>query len=208
LPASGWEDIHEVNAEPDVTAEPMPQLLRWIQDAQAAGNTDVAMALATATRGGRPSVRMVLLRGLDDRGLRFFTSYGSRKGREIAENPLAAAAFYWPQLGRQVRVEGSITILSEEESDAYFDARARGHQIGAWASEQSEAVSSRDILEERFAHFEQRFGEEPIPRPHGWGGYLLTPTRIEFWEHRSNRMHDRLEYARDANVWHVRRLQP
>jgi pyridoxamine 5'-phosphate oxidase len=199
-----------VSAQPQERdgGDPLPQLQRWIDEALAAGSTETAIALATANRAGRPSLRMVLLRGLDERGLRFFTSYGSRKGRDIAENPHAAAVFYWPQLGRQARVEGTVSPLSEEESDAYFDARARGHQLGAWASEQSEPIAARDILDERFAHFEERFDGRPIPRPHSWGGYLLSPTCVEFWEHRPNRMHDRLEFVRDANRWHVRRLQP
>jgi pyridoxamine 5'-phosphate oxidase len=199
-----------VSSQPSLegNADPVARLRQWIGDAHAAGVTETAIALATATLDGRPSVRIVLLRGLDERGLRFFTSYGSRKGRELAENPSAAVAFYWPQLGRQVRVEGAVSRLSDDESDAYFEARARGHQVGAWASEQSEPVASREILDERFLHFEQRFEGEPVPRPHSWGGYLLTPARIEFWEHRPNRMHDRLEYVRDAHRWHVRRLQP
>jgi pyridoxamine 5'-phosphate oxidase len=198
-----------VSATPqERAADPVTQLQRWIDDARSTGVTETAIALATASRDGHPSVRIVLLRGLDEHGLRFFTSYGSRKGRELAENSFAAAAFYWPQLGRQVRVEGPVTRLSDDESDAYFQVRARGHQVGAWASEQSEPVASRDILDERFLHFEERFEGDPVPRPHSWGGYLLTPERIEFWEHRPNRMHDRLEYVRDATRWHVRRLQP
>jgi pyridoxamine 5'-phosphate oxidase len=187
---------------------PVGKLQEWIQDAQAAGVTEIAMSLATADANGRPSARMVLLRGLDERGLRFFTSYDSRKGRELAANPYAAATFYWSQLGRQVRVEGAISQLSEDESDAYFATRARGHQIGAWASEQSQPIASRETLDERFLHFEQRFENEAVPRPHSWGGYLLTPNRIEFWEHRANRMHERLEYVREANRWHVHHLQP
>ncbi|MBV8374331.1 MAG: pyridoxamine 5'-phosphate oxidase [Candidatus Eremiobacteraeota bacterium] len=188
--------------------EPLQRLQQWIADAHATGAADVPMALATADRHGLPSVRIVLLRGLDVRGLRFFTSYDSRKGRELAENPHAAAVLYWPELGRQARVEGAVSRLSDDESDTYFDARARGHQIGAWASEQSEPLAAREILDERFSHFEQRFEDQPVPRPHSWGGFLLTPTRIEFWEHRPNRMHDRLEYVRDANRWRTQRLQP
>lgn len=192
----------------NVRDDPLQRLQQWIVDARATGAGDTPMALATADRHGRPSVRIVLLRGLDDRGLRFFTSYDSRKGCELAENPHAAAVFHWPELGRQARVEGAVSPLGDDESDAYFEARARGHQIGAWASEQSEPIASREILNERFSHFEQRFDGEQVPRPHSWGGYLLAPTRIEFWEHRPNRMHDRLEYLRDANRWRARRLQP
>ena len=136
------------------------------------------MCLATADSGGMPSARIVLLRGLDQRGLRFFTSYHSRKGRELAENPRAAAVLYWPQLHRQVRIEGAVTPLSDDESDTYFNARPREHRIAAWASEQSEPLESHAILEERFAHFDQRFEGEDVPRPHSWGGYLLAPARM------------------------------
>jgi pyridoxamine 5'-phosphate oxidase len=196
-----------VHSSGESAVDPVAQLQRWIDEA-AAGGAEIAMALATANRDGYPSVRMVLLRGIDERGLRFFTSYGSRKGRDIAQNSHAAAAFYWPQLRRQVRVDGVVNMLSEDESDAYFETRARGHQISAWASEQSEPVASRDILDDRFAHFQQRFDGQPVPRPHSWGGYLLTPSRVEFWEYRPDRMHDRLEYVRDKNRWRLQRLQP
>jgi pyridoxamine 5'-phosphate oxidase len=167
------------------------------------------MCLATADSAGRPSARIVLLRGLDDRGLRFFTSYFSRKGRELTENPNAAAVFHWPRLERQARIEGSVAMTSEEESDEYFASRPRGHQLAAWASEQSEPIESRETLEERFRHFEERFAEEVVvPRPHSWGGYLLKPERFEFWQGRPNRMHDRFEYVRRGVVWQVSQLQP
>jgi pyridoxamine 5'-phosphate oxidase len=187
---------------------PIELLARWIDDAGGAARVDaIAMCLATADAGGRPSARIVLLRGLDERGLRFYTSYESRKGHELTENPHAAVVFYWPQLERQVRVEGTVARLSDEESDAYFAARPRGHRIAAWASEQSQPIESRETLEERFTHFDQRFDDD-VPRPHSWGGYVLTPLRIEFWEGRPNRMHDRSEYRRAGTTWHVRRLQP
>ncbi len=166
------------------------------------------MSLATANSAGGPSARIVLLRGLDDRGLRFYTSYFSRKGRELAENPNAAALFHWPPLARQVRVEGIAEMLSEDESDEYFASRPRGHQLAAWASEQSEPVEAREVLEDRFAHFDQRFAGDAVPRPHSWGGYLLKPSRFEFWQGRPNRMHDRFEYVRDGAGWDVSRLQP
>jgi pyridoxamine 5'-phosphate oxidase len=150
-----------------------------------------------------------LLRGLDDRGLRFYTSYSSRKGRDLAANPYAAAAFHWPVLHRQVRVEGAVEPLSDEESDAYFASRPRGHQLAAWASEQSEPIESQTILEARFAHFAQRFDDQAVvPRPHSWGGYLLVPERFEFWYGRPNRLHERLEYRRDGVQWCVTMLQP
>lgn len=157
---------------------------------------------------GRPSARVVLLRGLDDRGLVFFTSYFSRKGREISANPHVAAVFYWPELERQVRVEGEVDQLPEEESDAYFASRPRGHQIGAWASEQSEPVESREILDQRVQDYSERFEGDEVPRPHSWGGYVIRPSRIEFWQGRPNRVHDRLEFERTGGGWSMRRLQP
>ncbi len=189
--------------------DPFALLASWI--AQAGGLERIeaaAMCLATADVRGRPSARMVLLRGLDDRGLRFYTSYDSRKGRELAENPAAAAVLHWPALDRQVRVEGDVSRLPEEESDAYFRARPRGHQFAAWASEQSEPVESRDVLEERYAHFERRFEGIEVPRPHSWGGYLLAPFRFEFWQGRPNRLHDRIEYVLVSHRWQVARLAP
>lgn len=189
--------------------DPIAQLALWIEEAGGFGAIDaVAMCLATADGAGNPSARIVLLRGLDQRGLRFFTSYESRKGRELAENPHAAALLYWPKLERQVRVEGLVARLGEEESDAYFAARPRGHRIAAWASEQSEPMESEAILEDRFAHFEARFEEDDVPRPHSWGGYLLTPSRVEFWHGRPNRMHQRIEYLRSAAQWQAFLLQP
>jgi pyridoxamine 5'-phosphate oxidase len=189
--------------------DPLALLARWIDEAGGPDCVDaIAMCLATADATGRPSARIVLLRGLDQRGLRFFTSYLSRKGRELAENPRAAAVLYWPQLQRQVRVEGGVTQLSESESDEYFNARPRGHRVAAWASDQSAKLDAYSTLEERFTHFDARFDGEEIPRPHSWGGYLLVPLRIEFWEGRPNRMHDRIEYIRAGNAWQTARLQP
>ncbi len=190
-------------------SEPLEQLARWIDEAGGVERLEtVTMCLATADTRAHPSARLVLLRGLDDRGLRFFTSYLSRKAREIAENPYAAAVLYWPGLGRQVRVEGEIALLSEDESDSYFDARPRGHQLAAWASEQSEPIENYEMLDERFSAFEQRFEDESIPRPHSWGGYLLTPSRIEFWQNRPNRLHERTLYTRTPGTWQKQLLQP
>ncbi len=189
--------------------DPIALLSAWIEDA---GGLDaieaVAMCLATATCAGIPSARIVLLRGVDRRGLQFFTSYGSRKGRELAQNPHAAAVLYWRELHRQARIEGDVARLGEEESDAYFNARPRGHRIAAWASEQSEPLDAYATLEERFAHFDARFEGEDVPRPHSWGGYLLAPARIELWEGRPNRMHERTLYRRVDDAWTVSRLQP
>ncbi len=190
-------------------SDPIALLARWIDDAGGGDKLEAtAMCLATADRAGLPSARIVLLRGLDERGLRFFTSYQSRKGRELAENPQAAAVLYWPQLHRQARIEGAVTTLDNDESDEYFDARPRGHRIAAWASEQSAPLESYATLEERFAHFNERFEDDDVPRPHSWGGYILVPSRIEFWEGRPNRMHERILYTRCGSDWTATRLQP
>lgn len=189
--------------------EPIALLSRWIDQAGGPSRIDaIAMALATADASARPSARIVLLRGLDGRGLRFFTSYESRKGCDLAENPRAAAVLYWPQLERQVRIEGDVTKLTEEESDEYFNSRPRGHRLATWASEQSEPLEAYTLLEERFAHVEQRFEGTEVPRPHSWGGYLLVPSRMEFWEGRPNRMHERTLYTRKGNGWEITLLQP
>ncbi len=195
--------------EASVQADPLEQLRIWLDDAgQAQVIEPHAMCVATVNQQGHPSQRMVLLRGLDSRGLVFYTSYESRKGRQIGENPHVSAVFWWASMQRQVRVEGVAARISEEESDAYFAGRPRGHQLAAWASDQSEVVESRRLLEERMEHFEQRFEEEEVPRPHSWGGYLIVPSRVEFWQGRPNRMHDRLEFLRAGGTWLVRRLQP
>ena len=196
--------------EARLAPDPIAQLQSWIEDAYAneAISEPNAMCVATVNAEGQPSSRMVLMRGLDARGVLFYTSYDSRKGRELAENPRIAATFYWPSLHRQVRLEGLVAKLSDDESDRYFASRPRGHQLGAWASEQSEAVANRGDLVERLEHFEQRFEGEDVPRPHSWGGYLIAPQRCEFWQGRDNRMHDRIEYVREARGWTTRRLQP
>jgi len=192
-----------------VNGDPLTRLAQWVEQAGGLESLNaIAMCLATAGAGGRPSARMVLLRGLDARGLRFFTSYLSRKGRELAENPQAAAVFYWPALHRQARVEGTVVPLGDDESDQYFNSRPRGHRIAAWASEQSEPLDEYATLEERFAHFDERFDGPDVPRPHSWGGYLVVPERIEFWQGRPNRMHERTLYTRAAGVWEVALLQP
>lgn len=194
--------------EADVSASPIDQLQHWLQEAYDAGSPEPnAMSLCTVSNG-QPSARIVLLRGLGERGLVFFTSYFSRKGRELSENPRAAALFYWPELSRQVRVEGDVDQLPEDESDAYFATRPRGHQIGAWASEQSEPVEGREILDQRVQDYAERFEGEEVPRPHSWGGYLIRPRRLEFWQGRLNRIHDRLEFERTGGGWVMRRLQP
>lgn len=194
--------------EEQVCADPLEQLRRWLDEAVAASVAEPNAMCVCTCADGQPSARMVLLRRLDAGGLVFYTSYFSRKGRELHENPHAAALFYWPQLERQVRVEGAVHQIPEEESDAYFASRPRGHQIGAWASEQSEPVENRELLDQRMRDYEDRFEGEDVPRPHSWGGFAIVPHRIEFWQGRPNRMHDRLEFSRTNAAWTMRRLQP
>lgn len=200
---------YDVPKEIEIGVNPIEALRRWIDEAHAAGAPEAnAMCLCTVDHSARPSARMVLLRGLDDRGLIFFTSYFSRKGRELARNPRAAALFFWPETHRQIEIEGSIDRLAEEESDAYFASRPRGHQLSAWASEQSEPVESRHVLEQRLEDYARRFEDGPVPRPHSWGGLILQPDRFEFWQGRSDRLHDRIELRRSESAWMQKRLQP
>lgn len=168
-----------------------------------------AMTLATADKDGKPSARTVLLKGVDKRGFVFFTNYESRKGQELAENDKGALVFYWPELERQVCVAGAVRKLPEAESEAYFKSRPRGSRIGAWASKQSTVVKDRPALEEIWQSWEKKFAGGEVSRPPHWGGYLLEPDRIEFWQGRPNRMHDRFRYARQADgTWQIDRLAP
>jgi pyridoxamine 5'-phosphate oxidase len=167
------------------------------------------MTLATATPDGKPSSRMVLLRGFDHRGFVFFTNHNSRKARELLENPRAALVFYWAELERQIRVEGDVTQVSPQESDDYFQTRPRGSQLGAWASPQSELITDRECLDRRFDELEAQYANRPIPRPEYWGGYRVVPQSIELWQGRDNRLHDRLRYRRLADgLWLIERLAP
>jgi pyridoxamine 5'-phosphate oxidase len=165
-------------------------------------------ALATADAGGRPSLRVVLVRQVDERGFVFHTNFNSRKGRELLANPHAALCFYWPTLDEQIRVEGSVEQLGGEESDAYFMTRPRGSQLGAWASDQSARLETRETLEARYRDVEKRFDGVPVPRPPFWGGFRLRPARVEFWYGRPDRLHDRVLYIRDGNAWRIERLYP
>ena len=193
--------------EADLDPDPLRQFTAWFEEAGAAGvRAPEAMALATAGADGRPSVRMVLLKGFDERGFVFFTGYESRKGAELTANPRAALLFHWDPLGRQVRIEGPVERVSEAESDAYFATRPRGAQISASVSPQSRVVESRAALEAAATELEARGGE--LPRPPAWGGFRLSPETYEFWQHRANRLHDRLRYSRDGAAWKVERLAP
>ncbi len=195
----------ELSADPD----PIALFSRWYDEAEESGLLlPESMSLATSTLAGAPSARMVLLKGVDQEGFRFFTNYESRKAREIEVNPQAALCFYWSVLERQVRVEGSVSRLPKAESEAYFGTRSRGSQIGAWASNQSRKIPDRKTLKLKVADVEGQFNEEDIPLPPYWGGYLLKPHRIEFWQGRSDRLHDRLLYTQTAGDWMITRLQP
>ena len=188
--------------------EPFAQLAAWLAEGRAAVRRPDTMTLATATSDGRPSARIVLLRGLDDRGITFFTNRTSRKGDELRTNPHAAAVVHWWELGRQVRIEGSVEETSDEESRAYWRTRPRGSRIAAWASQQSQPLRARDELDARVTQMEQRFAGEDVPLPPFWGGYRVVPTSIEFWTHRDDRLHDRLRYVREPEGWRAERLAP
>ena len=194
--------------ETGVLQDPIEQFVRWREEAREAGEPQTGyIALATASRNGRPSVRFVILRSVDERGFVFYTNYASRKARELEENPRGSFALHWPVSERQVRVEGAIQRISPEESDAYFDTRPRESRLETWASPQSRAIDGRPWLEARWRRFEAELGESPL-RPDWWGGYRLVPEVVELWQQRPHRMHDRLEYRREGAVWTVRRLAP
>jgi pyridoxamine 5'-phosphate oxidase len=193
----------------DLDPDPLTQFRRWWAEAERAVEFPEAVALATASRDGRPSVRMVLAKAFDGQGFKFHTGRMSRKARELAENDRAALLFYWHPLRRQVRIDGPVTPVGDDESEEYFRTRPRDGQIAAWASAQSEAIASRDELEARVAELEREFEGRDVPLPPHWGGYRLEPEEWEFWQHRDSRLHDRFRYSRqDGGGWRIDRLSP
>ncbi len=193
----------------DLHPDPLVEVQRWYEQAKAEGiELPEALTLATADADGRPSARTVLLKGVDARGFLFFTNYESRKGRELAQNPHAALVLHWAQdPRRQITAVGTVERVPPEESEAYFRTRPLGSRLGAWASRQSEVVAGREALDAAFAEAEARYGEDP-PRPPWWGGYVLTPERVELWQNRPNRLHDRFRYTRHEDGWSLERLAP
>jgi pyridoxamine 5'-phosphate oxidase len=195
----------------NVATSPIGQFDRWFKELNrhdVSAQDAISVTLATADKKGRPSARIVLLKGFDEQGFVFYTNYNSRKGRELKENSSACLLFYWPAVARQVRIEGTVEKVSAEESDRYFALRPLGSKIGAWASDQSEVMESRTVLENRFEEFGEKFGDN-IPRPPHWGGYRVKPATIEFWQGRDNRLHDRLRYRlQDDGNWLIERLAP
>jgi pyridoxamine 5'-phosphate oxidase len=200
------QDFSEIEADPN----PFIQFKRWFAQALAAQLPEPnAMTIATATPDGKPSARMVLLKDFDERGFVFFTNYSSHKGQELAKNPQAALVFWWVELERQVRITGRVEKISENESDQYFYSRPDNSRLGAWASNQSEAIASREVLEQRLQEFQRQYANQEIPRPNYWGGFRIIPTEIEFWQGRPSRLHDRLLYSYlDHGSWKIQRLSP
>lgn len=197
-------------AENEANADPIKQFDKWFNEAlEARQHEPTAMTLATATHDGRPSARIVLMKGFDNNGFVFYTNYLSRKGKEIAKNPLGALLFFWDSMERQVRIEGTIEKVSKEESERYFHSRPKGSQVGAIISPQSQEIPNRDMLEQKWQETETQYADKDIPKPSYWGGYILKPRMIEFWQGRPSRLHDRILYKKiDNNNWKKVRLAP
>jgi len=199
------EPLSEAHSDPD----PLRQFTLWFGQVRDIEADPTAMALATATRGGRPSVRTVLLKAMDDRGFVFYTNYQSRKAREMETTGRASLLFYWGSLERQVRIDGAVERVSPAESDAYFETRPPDSRLSVYASRQSETLESRDALEEAFERVKRTYGDGPVPRPDWWGGYRVVPDEFEFWQGRVSRLHDRLRYVKlDDGAWRRERLAP
>ncbi|MCF0069351.1 pyridoxamine 5'-phosphate oxidase [Dyadobacter sp. CY261] len=195
--------------ESDLDPDPLKQFRLWFDEVLEAGITEANAMLLSTVSEGRPAGRIVLLKDFDPRGFSFFTNYGSKKGREMETNPQVALTFFWKELERQVRVEGTVSKTSEAESDEYFAVRPRGSQIGAWASAQSDVISDREFLEEKTNELNARFEGKPVPRPAHWGGYRVVPDYVEFWQGRPSRLHDRLVYTKQVDGdWKIERLSP
>ncbi len=195
--------------ESDLNSDPLAQFKKWFAQARAVGlPLPESFMLATATRDGKPSARMILLKGVDKGGFVFYTNYESRKADELASNPQASAVFHWNELFRQIRIEGRIEKVSPAESEKYFHSRARGSQIGAWASRQSTVIPTRADLEKQVSEIKGRYRGQQVPLPPFWGGYRIMPDRIEFWQGRPDRLHDRFVYAKDGQGWKISRLSP
>jgi pyridoxamine 5'-phosphate oxidase len=211
------QNLHDVrkdytlaHIEPEnLDTNPIVQFRFWLNQAMQAGvHEPTAMVLSTATAAGKPSSRVVLLKEIDNNGFTFFTNYESRKGTQLTENPHAALLFFWPELERQIRIEGSVSKTSRQKSDMYFQSRPEGSRIGAWASPQSRRIPNREYLENLESDYRILFRSKQTDRPDHWGGYTLLPTLLEFWQGRENRLHDRFEYVLNGNMWEIHRLAP
>jgi len=211
VPIAGLRKDYTLNGldKPDVLEDPIAQFGVWFGEALAADLIEPnAMVLSTIHPNGSPSGRVVLLKGFDEQGFVFYTNYQSQKAADIQAHSLAALTFWWDKLERQVRIEGRVKPVSSFESDAYFDVRPRGSQIGAWVSAQSQVIESREVLYQKQAELEAHFAQTTIVRPPHWGGYRVVPESVEFWQGRSSRLHDRLRYRREAQNWLIERLSP
>ncbi len=209
---AGLRNDYHLNdlSEKDVNPDPIQQFEQWLQQAQEKDIAEPnAMTLATCAPDGKPSARIVLLKGIQDDGFVFFTNYNSRKGDQINKNPFGCLVFFWKEMERQVRIEGRIKKISEHESDEYFGVRPYESQIGAWSSPQSKVIADREIIEKNVVRYRNKFQSKKVPRPPHWGGYILQPDLIEFWQGRSARLHDRLQYLLQKNgSWKIERLAP